>query len=311
MKGYSIDSEDSPVLKMLEIHITGNVVPNAWYGNIRRLVKGKGKLAGKSFNIPYFEAITVLSEIVYWYRPIDVRDEDRGEFTGYYKKFKADKLQISVKVLSEKFGLSEDAIRHALKYLEKDLGAITREYRNVRSEESGYNLKVQYVEIVPAVLFRITTKLRTHESGDVAGRSQLIPGRGDTTNTTTNTTTKRKVSKSIRNNITDVAEKHQPTLPGIETNGRDPMLYDMAMALSEAMVKDFQLDRSKLFGWAKKLRKAGYTGEQVLRCYTGEDSAWRKHTSWRKDYRPPRWDESLGTIKQFAEQPTDDLQNAW
>ena len=48
------------------MEITGNVIPPAWYRTIR-------KETGK----PYLNAIIILSDIVYWYRAIEVRDKER------------------------------------------------------------------------------------------------------------------------------------------------------------------------------------------------------------------------------------------
>lgn len=41
---------------------------------------------------PDTNAILILSDIVYWYRPTVIRDERTGMVTGYRKKLKADLL---------------------------------------------------------------------------------------------------------------------------------------------------------------------------------------------------------------------------
>ena len=60
-----------------KMNISGNIVPNNWFYHILR---DTGK--------PNLLAISILSEIVYWYRPTEIRDEISGLTIGYKKKFK-------------------------------------------------------------------------------------------------------------------------------------------------------------------------------------------------------------------------------
>ena len=71
-----------------ELNITGNVIPSVWF---KTIVNDKGR--------PYMLAIMILSEVVYWYRPVECRDEKTGEFLGYKTKFRQDVLQKSYKDL--------------------------------------------------------------------------------------------------------------------------------------------------------------------------------------------------------------------
>lgn len=71
--------------QMAEINFTGNIIPSSWYSTLR----GKD---GK----PYWIAIMILSDIVYWYRPKEIRDEGSGNLTGFQKKFRADLLQRAI-----------------------------------------------------------------------------------------------------------------------------------------------------------------------------------------------------------------------
>lgn len=61
--------------RMSRINITGNIIPAAWYKTIR---KSTGK--------PYLNAIVILSDIVYWYRAAEIRDEGSGQFIGFRKR---------------------------------------------------------------------------------------------------------------------------------------------------------------------------------------------------------------------------------
>ena len=63
---------------MGSIRITGNITDLEWYKHIR-------KPSGK----PNHLAVSILSDIVYWYRPTDVRDENTGFVIAKKKKFKS------------------------------------------------------------------------------------------------------------------------------------------------------------------------------------------------------------------------------
>ncbi len=102
------------------MEITGNVIPSAWYRTIR-------KETGK----PYLNAIIILSDIVYWYRAIEVQDEESGEILGYRKKFKADILQRSYQQIAEQFGISKRDASNAMVALEK-LGVVKRVFRKLK-----------------------------------------------------------------------------------------------------------------------------------------------------------------------------------
>jgi len=107
MKGYSIGN-NAAVTKMASLHITGNVIALEWFKCIK-LESGK----------PDSIAILLLADIVYWYRPIEVRDEGTGLVTGHRKKFAADKLQRSYEAFATAYGYTKDQVKDALKRLEE------------------------------------------------------------------------------------------------------------------------------------------------------------------------------------------------
>ncbi len=113
------------------LQITGNIIPAAWYRTIRRE-------SGK----PYLNAIVILSDIVYWYRPAEIRDEGTGQLLGYRKKFRADLLQRSYQQLADQFGISKRDASNAVIELEK-LGVVKRVFRKL--EVDGM--------VIPNVLF--------------------------------------------------------------------------------------------------------------------------------------------------------------
>lgn len=63
------------VSEMASITISGNIVPPQWFKTIT-FENGK----------PDTNAILILSDIVYWHRPTEVRDERSGAVVGYRKK---------------------------------------------------------------------------------------------------------------------------------------------------------------------------------------------------------------------------------
>ena len=81
-----------------EMALTGNVIPQIWY---RVFVKRDLKKPK-----PHLLAITILADIVYWYRPREIRDEGTGQVIGYQKKFRDDLLQRSYAQIAEQFGCS-------------------------------------------------------------------------------------------------------------------------------------------------------------------------------------------------------------
>ena len=122
MKGYKINSV---VSDMIGLEITGNVIPAAWYENLRteeRWRAGKDKEGNPKRILikskPHTLAILLLADIVYWYRPIEDREELTGRIIGHRKKFEADRLQRSYGAFAEQYGFPKDMVRKALRYLE-------------------------------------------------------------------------------------------------------------------------------------------------------------------------------------------------
>lgn len=90
MEGIRTLTGNKTVDRLSRMNITGNVIPAAWYQTIR-------KPTGK----PYLNAIVILSDIVYWYRAAEVRDEGSGQLIGYRKRFRADLLQRSYQQMAD------------------------------------------------------------------------------------------------------------------------------------------------------------------------------------------------------------------
>jgi hypothetical protein len=100
-----------------KLRIEGNVTPASWYHNIR--IKGK----------PDVIAVTILSDVVYWYRPTEERDEASGEHIGFTRKFAGDALQRGYGEIASMFGFSKEQARDACHRL-RDAGIIKIDIRN-------------------------------------------------------------------------------------------------------------------------------------------------------------------------------------
>lgn len=201
-----INTGNEKVDKMHEINITGNVTPPAWYKTITR---DSGK--------PYLQAIIILSDLVYWYKPTEVRDEASGKIIGYKRKFKGDKLQRTYDSIAEEFGISKNDAVNAIKFLE-ELGAVKREFRTVMCGEIKCN-NVLFIDINPEKIAELTfEKIDTYTQnlGGGVGKNwgEVTPKNGGTnTKTTTNTSTKISNSKKEEaRTIDDIISEQKETL---------------------------------------------------------------------------------------------------
>ena len=129
--------------KLGEINFSGNIIPQNWYLTIKRET-------GK----PYLTAIVILSDIVYWYRPTEIRDEGTGQVIAYKKKFSGDKLQRSYQQIADMFGISKKEATNAVVFLEK-MGVIQREFRTISINGIVAN-NVLYIDLIPDKLKEIT-----------------------------------------------------------------------------------------------------------------------------------------------------------
>lgn len=123
--------------------VTGNVIPATWYKTITGPT-GKADLV----------AINILSDILYWYRPREIRDEFTGDVVAYQKRFSADLLQRSYEQLADHFGISKRQAKDAVVRLE-ELGAVWRVFRNVESV-AGTMGNVMFIAIDPERIYELT-----------------------------------------------------------------------------------------------------------------------------------------------------------
>lgn len=181
------------VAEMVKIPIEGNVIPPEWLTAIKMP-------NGKTDSI----SVLILSDIVYWYRPTIIRDEQSGRIIGYRKKFKADLLQRSYSDLENLFGFSRSQIKDALQRLEK-IGLILRVFRNICTNGTPLT-NVMFIKLFPSVVRDLLAsndmRINPHTYGDISPHlcsSIPIPAWIDP-QTYTETTTKITTNKSLSQN---------------------------------------------------------------------------------------------------------------
>lgn len=177
---YTEDVTDC-IRAMEQVSLEGNVIPPSWYQKIKTKT-GKTALL----------AINLLADIVYWYRPTIVRDDETGSVISKSKKFKADKLQRQYAQIVDMFGCSKAQAKQAVDLLIKN-GLIQREFRTVTIGSLTMN-NVMFLAPVPETIKEITFRINTPSprksytpmTENVVQLSPKIKG------TNTDTTTKTK-----------------------------------------------------------------------------------------------------------------------
>jgi len=177
-------------LNVLKLSISGNIIPQNWFKYIRR---------GKTQR-PDLVAMWILSDILYWYKPVEIKDEVTNEIIGYKKKFKEDKLQKSYDSYSKLLGIPKKTIKEHFKLL-RDLNLISIEFRNIELESGLKLANVMYVEPnikeVESITFRdIPIHQKEKEGISEKGiHPTAKKGNTNTENTTENTNTATKYNK--------------------------------------------------------------------------------------------------------------------
>lgn len=125
------------------MNFTGNVIPMVWFKTIRY-----------PNGAPNNNAIHILADIVYWYRPKEERAEESGQLVGMKKKFRDDYLQRSYDQMADTFGLSKKQATEAVKALEK-MGIIKRIFKTIQVRGQVLN-NVLFIELIPKRLYEVT-----------------------------------------------------------------------------------------------------------------------------------------------------------
>ena len=75
MNGGIYSTGNEIVDENAKLNISGNIIPQVWY---RTIIRESGK--------PNLTAIIILADIVYWYKPTEIRDEGTGQVIGGKKE---------------------------------------------------------------------------------------------------------------------------------------------------------------------------------------------------------------------------------
>ncbi|MCD7825121.1 MAG: helix-turn-helix domain-containing protein, partial [Clostridiaceae bacterium] len=142
------------VNEMAKLHISGNVIPQIWY---KTILRDNGK--------PHLLAITILADIVYWYRPTEIRNPDTGETIGWKQKFRGEYLQRSYSYFEDAFGESKKSIQRALQTLEK-IGVISRIVQDVVQVGQKAYGNVLYIKLNISGLSAVTYPDAAPEAAD-------------------------------------------------------------------------------------------------------------------------------------------------
>lgn len=126
-----------------QMHLEGNVIPHMWFENFR-LSSGK----------PDLNAIIILAEIVYWYRPSYEKDEATGRLINIKKKFKSDLLQLSYDRFAEQFSFSKKQVKDAMDRLENK-GIIKRDFRTINVNRTRLS-NVLFIDLNVPLLESVT-----------------------------------------------------------------------------------------------------------------------------------------------------------
>jgi hypothetical protein len=128
------------------MNFTGNILPASWFQHpLFRNTSGR-------LNLP---AVIILSDVLYWYRPQEIRDEGTGVIIERRRKFRADKLQKSYQAWADQFGLTKRQVKDAVSFLRVQ-GLITTELRNIRTDSGLALSNVMFVEPVLENLRKVT-----------------------------------------------------------------------------------------------------------------------------------------------------------
>lgn len=235
----ALTSGNDIVDALASMQFTGNVIPQTWY---KHIIKDTGK--------PDLLAIVLLSDIVYWYRPTEVRDEVTGQIVGYNKKFRADLLQRNYEQLAEQFGETKRNVRDAITRLES-FGIIRRQFRTIETATGVRCNNVLFIELVPERLFDITycggetTPMtpncnRSDKSDKALSQKNVI---GDTQDCQTNTMNTAK-------NTTEITSSSSKTILHEEDEFKKRINYskayatysDTATVIHDELLKDSNRD---------------------------------------------------------------------
>lgn len=224
---------------------TGIVIPHTWFQAIQK--------SGK----PYMPAIVALAEIVYWYRPSIVKDEETGQLVGYKKRFKADKLQKSASGLADTFGFTKKQMLDAMNHLKKN-GLISIELRTITAPDGKRLNNVRYIEIdmkkIEEMTYPITYKSQGYDS-QVTGLSPVSHTNTKITYTKNTSTNDSTTSANSKNEFQEVHEFYLKCGWGLPS----PFVIENLIADIEDYSKDVVIHAMKIAAERNAKSYSSYT----------------------------------------------------
>lgn len=193
-----MEGKDHPptptVVAIGQINFEGNIIPLSWFRHLKVSSARPGTQP-----LPDLVGIVILSDIIYWYRPVEIRDEATGAVLGYRRKFKGDKLQRSYPQWADLFGLTEKQVMDAVHRLRAE-GVVQTELRTVIIGQRRAS-NVLFVEPVPEKVKEITYRLPSYFK--VPASYSEVPASYSEVGTNTETTPETKndiiIAESLRN----------------------------------------------------------------------------------------------------------------
>ena len=148
---------------LLHIPISGNVIVPEWLNHLRF---DGGKVC--------LNAAAILGDVVYWYRPREVRDEMSGATIGYERRTNNELLQRNYSQYEKLYGLTNKQVRTAVKVL-RSAQVIWTETRNIRTPSGAILNNVMYIGLYTGRLYEITVPSELHDPDILAGLSHPTP----------------------------------------------------------------------------------------------------------------------------------------
>lgn len=252
------------------MNISGNVIPQSWY---RTITKETGK--------PYLAAIVILSDIVYWYRPTEQRDEATGHVVAARKKFKSDLLQRSYQQIADQFGITKRDATNAIVALEK-IGIVKRHFRKM--EVGGMILNnVMFLELVPKALMEATFPEDTGvtQIGDTyhsnRGQGSPISVTHSTQIGDTNTESSTESSTEIKK---EIGAKRHPSSKSKPENVEEVKTYIDEMGYGLDPYEFW--DANEQAGWKLKNGKPVQDWKARLRTFERNRKKWSHDSTAKK-----------------------------
>ena len=216
-----------------KINFVGNVIPNNWFKNIK-FESGKVDI----------NSILILSELIYWHRPTVLKDEITGDFIGYQKKFKADKLQKSYESLANQFGLTKRQVKESTDRLQ-NMNLIEKEFRNIKTPEGQPINNVLYFSINHLEVERITFESNSDLRSNVT--YPTIESKTNTVITTENTTDIKNTSPKFSTFDLEASKKLYELILINNPNHKKPNLEKWANDVRLMRIKDKRTEEQIMY----------------------------------------------------------------